>query len=879
MLYPYCLSNLVVKKNFEIIKNSAHHTNFDSNIVERFKKKRKKSLEKSEMATIDIDALQTTNFEFDIEANRRRRAELANDVTELISISKFFLQHYSSADDLPAMPINPLITKREKNEANVNRARGRSNGRTVQTKKSPVANATPAHVKRKHTRINNGRVARTRDTNNDVPPLFDKIKLHEYCVDVVDRFFHGPPPNDSEISDSPKNGPTTTVKKTASTEKSIQITNNANGNEIVLSKPKKVSKYATIPSRYMNQTPQKSINSTNKNASPYRLVSAKSREILEEVARKGTEIKRHSCLIHKKETTAAYRDTNQYYTRHNRSEMKFSDIHPDIELVPSNAFFPKRILKQTSISQESPVSKEKIDEKENEKEPSEKSHSSANSVITVENSIQEKPCNNKKTSTERECVQSKSTEQIPSKSTPKLNLLELPVFSIKPKVKCEIENVYEIEIKPDDAKPSESLFKDKNKVIEVVYECSEQEAQQEIVNAAQTSNQNQTNKYLAQFSNDGRTAERSYDENVTTDETQETQESSHLSLNLSTSSHMTDDEKFQSDKKIPAKNARIPKTAARSVIDKILEIEGIAESNEEAASNQDEPKLCTIEAPPKVQQRSDNFDDLREILRKIRSDKTTLDVALDTIEPPDFPATPHTMTTNREVQCNESDLNSPKIDGGKKTSLKATDLCIHSPHQIDSSLMESPKFNKTIESIRSSARKLDFSINDSEYRPATRDQIEKAAKKFLKSILKNADENSPLSASERENSSYIGLKVEKQKYHIIDDQIIQSNFNVKSDRDYTSASSTSSDVTSLQLRLPSARLQMDCAKIENHKWSEPSDSDFTNSMEKFINNYRPNEQNLPQRQLMSNVIHNINNYSDLSDGEILSDGEFHLPQL
>lgn len=825
------------------------------------------------MTPIDIDSLQTTNFEFDIEANRRRRAELANDVTELISISKFFLQHYSSdsPEDLPPLPRkikDPTITKREKNASNVNKARGRSvGGRIVQTNKSPVAIATPTHVKRKQTRINNGRVDRMRGNDDDVPPLFDKRRLHEYCVDIVDRFFHGPPPNDSEISESPKNPPPPTItKKSKSIEKSVQTTTKCNNNEIILSKPRKNSKYASVPSRYMNETPEKSINDNLpiKNNSQYRFVSAKSLEILEEVARKGTEIKRHSCLIHKREQSVAHHEYGSIQLDGNRSQIRFHDIHPTIELIPSNKIFPKRILKQTSESLEPSSAELKTDEEEHIAKGGSsdvspvKSNLSTNSMIEIKNSI------------DNDCFEHNHLKDTQRRG--ELKMQQLPVLSIKPQTKCEIENIYEIEIKPDEAKAEKFLSKDKNKVIQFVYESSELDAEQSEVHPNNLNqNQHLTNKYITPFNEGAHTEDRFSGENNTTDETHET---SHLSLNLSSSSHLTDDEKFQSDKKITNGMSEefkyVSKIQAKGVIDRILEAEGITESSGQISSGE-ESKSSQVKVQSK--NRSDNFDDLREILRKIQNDKTTLEVALDAIEPPDL-MSPVRLMTDREVQCDDISVNTKSVatqKSPKKSSARNTEL--HSPHNIDSSIMGSPKFKKTIESIQSSARKLDFSINNSEYRSATRQQIEKAAKKFLKSILKNADANMPLSASEREDSSYIHLKMDKQKYQIVDDQIIQSNFNVKSGE---CTSSSSSDTTSLQLRLPSARLlslpdrsRMKCGNCTDH-----TDSDFTShSIDKYIKNYRMNEK-LPQQSLVSN---GNNNYSDLSDGEILSDGEFYIP--
>lgn len=808
-----------------------------------------------------MNALQSTNFEFDIEANRRRRAQLANDVTELISISKFFLQHYSS-DSLEYLPPptvekpkTTIISKREKNETNVNKARGRLCSNSL-AKKATVANVTPTHVKRKQTRMNNKTVHKTRANDDDVPPLFDKIKLHQYCVDIVDRFFHGPPLNDSDVSESSKSKVVVTVKKVPLLEKSVQTTNSSAGNEMGAVKPKRSSKYASVSSRYMNQTPKKSMNDLpmQQNGPPPRLMSAKSLKILNNVARKGIEINRHSCLIHKKQKHVEYREHLLNYDA-KKSLIRFRDIHPNIELVPSTSIFPKRILKQSGETKDPSLNSKKSDDENNEFKDQRSDGSTINSNETEVKMTPEKLCDQSQPKDIREKCE--------------LQLQQLPVLSIKPLLKLEIEDIYEIEIKPTKFESEDLFAKEKNRVIELVHDSLEEEIQHRNVSDPVEMLSLQCsavkNEYLTPFTGEQRISSKSSGENAA----DETHESSNLSLTaLSTSSHLTDDEKYQSDKNIisrkkPTDFKSVPKTPAKSVIDKILEVEGIEESSEKTAI---EKKPFEIRS--KAPSRSQNFDDLREILRAIRNDRTTLDVALEDIsEPSEFISNTRLMI-DQEVQCESPRKESiHKNDHGQVESpIKQPQSGRHSSLCIDSSLMDSPKFSRTIESIRSSARKLDFNTN--EYRAGTRDQIEKAAKKFLKSILKNADGNIPPSESE---CDCIHLKTERQKYHIVDDQIIQSNFNVKSDHG-DCVSSSSSNATSLQLRLPSARtLNPSAAKC--NKWIEQTDSDFTtNSIENYMNNHKLKREP-PHRMQLAN---GNQDYSDLSDGEILSDGEFHL---
>lgn len=824
------------------------------------------------MMAIDIDALQSTNFEFDIEANRRRRAELANDVTELISISKFFLQHYSSnsSEDLPPLPPTiskneaAVITKREKNESNVNKARSRQCS-NAQTKKCLVANVTPTPVKRKQTRMNNRICQRTVcRIDDDVPPLFDKVKLHQYCVDIVDRFFHGPPPNDSDLSESPKEK--SPPKKSSSIEKSVQTTN-CNGNETGTPKPKKHSKYASVPSRYMNQTQKKSMNETpvRRNASPFRLVSAKSLEILDEVARKGTEIKRHSCLIHKKEKSVEYKEVSASQPEQcGAPVIRFRDIHPTIELIPSNTIFPKRILKQSEdFKQSSPTGKRC-------------SISSTSSQLKYQ-TLEKSKINFNETEVEN------PTENGINHSQPRdarmkgeLQLQQLPVLSIRPETKCEIENVYEIEIKPSEGKSEELFAKEKNKVFEVVYESPEKEQPKKDTIAIDCNGSIDLNKDINSFI-DERRPSNTFSNEIMTDENRET---SNLSMTMSTSSHLTDDEKFRSDRKMiteaVSSNEKCElRSPARRVIDQALEVDDFAEANIETTTRPHQ--VCIETQPPPASNRSENFDELREILRRIRNDKTTLDLALEDIsEPPDFMSSSRLMV-DREVQCVDltNIIENPESTSRQevlKSLTRQSPTARSSPRCIDSSVLESPKFNKTIESIRMSARKLDFSTTNSEYQTATRHQIEKAAKKFLKSILKNSDANVPQSASEYEDSSNIHLKTGRRNYHIVDDQIIQSNFNVKSDHG-DCVTSSSSDRTSLHLRLPSDRVSYNRSTIKCNNWIDQTDSEITvNSIEHYINNYKLNGKGL-QEDHKNNGDHG---YSDLSDGEILSDGEFHL---
>lgn len=812
------------------------------------------------MAEIQVESFQNTNFEFDIEANRRRRAEIANDVNELINISKFFLQNYSehSPRKIPTnIPITKPITKCEKNSSNEKKVRIQTmrNGRLCnQIKKASVANVTPTIVKRKQKSYGMTPTKYNVDEYDDMPPLFDKIKLHEYCVEIVDRFFHGTPNNESETNGKPtteRNEPSRATAKGMG-QKHVQMSKKSNGNSVRM---KINPKYASISSRYMNESPQRMTIGSSPKTPPITLVSAKSREILEKKARTGVEVKKHSCLLHQKEDTGSKQQTKRNININSSPPMvTFSQIHPNIELVPSNSMFPKRVMRGEGTHENKPVESISIEDGTDQMGTSIEHDEEENEIVEKEQQDNE--------------ANAQPTLVPDKKDAIHLQLQPLPALSIKAIPKCEIENLFEIEIKPKAPKADVQFEWNNRRVVEFMHESSGGElslhdkievqdnlgSRQKTMTSSASVTSGQPNRYLEP--GDHRNGLSVVNAETTTTEnritTDDTYDGSYLesgpSLNLSTISHMTDDEKFHSDQKLLSKmiDSRKPiKTSARKVIDEILENNSSGAEPEKSSSTY-------------------NFDDLRQILQKIRDDKTALDLAAPKLDTGAVGLDQQSLLASRRsqsTQCDYSPTDSSRISKTESEPIKYRIIDMPAPN---GHLLQSPKFHKTIESICSSARRLDF--NESLYKTATQEQITRAANKFLASILKNGDN----SQSDDKNSAINCLRTRKSKYQIVDDRIINSDFNHAIDfAESTENTTSASELPSLTMRLNlgsdrrrSSHSQASVRRNNNNVWDDRSES----------NNFTAGSIDLRSRY----GFHEIQDFSDLSDGEIPSEGEIFV---
>lgn len=818
------------------------------------------------MAEVRVESFKNMNFEFDIEANRRRRAEIANDVNELINISKFFLQQYS--DDSSGrislnIPITKSIKKCEKNPSNGKKVQNQTirNGRPAcnQIKKPAVANVTPTLVKRKQKTYGMTPRGFIADAYDVMPPLFDKIKLHEYCVDIVDRFFHGTPNNECETSAKPTNErrqPNTANGK-GMCKKRVKTLEKSNENSI---KMKKNPKYASISARYMNPIPQiMAIQSSPKTTSPKTLLSTKSRQILEKKARTGIEVKKHSCLLKEKVDLVSKPQTKRI-TNNFPPMATFNQIHPNIALVPSNSMFPKRIIKEEMSHENKSIVSTAVEDDGTDRMGTSIEHDEEIDEIVEKEQQANKP------NTQTISVLDNNNNGI------HLQLQPLPALSIKAIPKCEIENLFEIEIKPKSPKTDGKFEWNNKRVVEFVHELSGGElllydkikvkdnlgSRQKAMTSSVSIASGQPNRYLESF--DQRNGLSVVNVETTTTEnritTDDTYDRSYIesgpSLNLSTISHMTDDEKFHSDQKLHSQMIDLRKSvkiSAQKVIDEILE--------NDSSSADPEKSLSTY-----------NFDDLRQILQKIRDDKTALDLVTPKANLPlDLGAVgcdqQSTLTPRRSqsTQCDYLPTDSLHTNKTESEPIKYRIIDMPEPN---AHLLKSPKFQKTITSICSSARRLDF--NESLYKTATQEQITRAANKFLASILKNGNH----SQSDDKRSSINFLRTKKPKYQIVDDQIINSDFSHAIDFGESTENTTSaSELLSLKMRLNlvsdscrSSHSQTFSPPNNKNVWDDRSDSnDFTSGS--------------IDRQLRDDC-HEIQYLSDLSDGEIPSEGEIFI---
>lgn len=308
----------------------------------------------------DVNFTNTT-IAFNIEENRRRRAELANDVSELINISKFFQQSYANGydagvDDGFSSVVRPKSVEKK------SKIRSNSKSMEAKVKKSSsciTANARGIAGKVPHTKLNNAAGAIKMNNNNAVvtqapteqsyqcgvlPPVFDldHEKLNEYCLDIVEEYFkknkstdlsdHNIKPKIKSIECTQQNA-TSKESKVGPVQQQTKIESN---------------KYASVSARYMNkctnrkadaQPPQKTVRNS--------WISARSIAILENANRNGAEVKKHNCIGQEtKNARSLGLPKKKVQTQtHNRSLENFHRCHPGIELIPSASVFPRRAVK------------------------------------------------------------------------------------------------------------------------------------------------------------------------------------------------------------------------------------------------------------------------------------------------------------------------------------------------------------------------------------------------------------------------------------------------------------------------------------------------------------------------------------------------------
>lgn len=294
-----------------------------------------------------------TTIAFSIEENRRRRAELADDVSELINISKCFQRYYAggyeAAGDASDFPmVRKSLNKKNKIPAN---------GKSMATKPNKMSSCVTANGrgiagKLTHTKLNNAAGAIKNNNNNavvmqaeqlhpsdDLPPVFDPEKLNEYCIDLVEEYFKKSHTTDAASDHNIKS-------KTLSTE-CMRRPTESKAESMTQQTKIESNKYASVSARYLNKC------STNRRAEeqPTKTmrnswISARSIAILENANRKGAEVKRHNCIVQETKNVRALGSAKKkLQTQNNRSTENFHRTHPGIDLIPSATIFPRRAIK------------------------------------------------------------------------------------------------------------------------------------------------------------------------------------------------------------------------------------------------------------------------------------------------------------------------------------------------------------------------------------------------------------------------------------------------------------------------------------------------------------------------------------------------------
>lgn len=292
--------------------------------------------------TSDVNFINTT-IAFDIEENRRRRAELANDVNELINISKFFQQSYANVyvgvdGDGHGCPTirkthekknkNPMATKLGKSASCITaNARGRD-GKVSHTKLNNAAGATKGNKP-------------SAAVTHAMPPVFDfdHDKLNEYCLDIVEEYFKKNQTTDvSDNNIQAKGKYVECVRRNATNGSKVESAQRQSKIEC--------NKYASVSARYMNKSTNRKPGKESSTSVRNSWISARSVAILENVNRTGTEVKKHNCVAQEaKNQSTLGLSRKKFATQRNRSLENFQRCHPEINLIPSATVFPRRTVK------------------------------------------------------------------------------------------------------------------------------------------------------------------------------------------------------------------------------------------------------------------------------------------------------------------------------------------------------------------------------------------------------------------------------------------------------------------------------------------------------------------------------------------------------
>lgn len=295
-----------------------------------------------------------TTIAFNIEENRRRRAELANDVSELINISKYFQQSYAngydvgdtssfsaaqkSLDKKTKISANgkSIVRKSNKSSSCIAANRRENAGKTAYT----IVNNAPGGIEIKNVIV--GTQPAISHQSGDLPPIFDDEKLNEYCFDIVEGFFKKNKSADvSERNIKPK------AKSTECVRHSVTLNGAKNESSMTQSTKHGTNKYASVSARYLNKCSNRKADEQPTKSVRNSWISARSKAILENVNRNGIEVKKHNCVAREMKNATASRSTPKKVQTQSNNRMldDFRRIHPGIDLISSGSIFPRRAVK------------------------------------------------------------------------------------------------------------------------------------------------------------------------------------------------------------------------------------------------------------------------------------------------------------------------------------------------------------------------------------------------------------------------------------------------------------------------------------------------------------------------------------------------------
>lgn len=504
-----------------------------------------------------------------------------------------------------------------------------------------------------------------------------------------------------------------------------------------------------------------------------------------------------------------------------------------------------------------------------------------------------------------------------------LQFYEMPQITIAPKTKCEISTVVTIDIQPYDTARLEHRNRQQNnlKIVHCVHAAPASGICDDITNnedgfspkvpveevrskptasavravgpsggsEKQSTATFQLNKYYKPFLSDSTEQRQSIMKALEEDSLHNETSSSlveSVSINLSATSILSDTFAIDSAQRGYITSIRNP---VESILNDIFET-----ATQSPVANDHLRGEDTAQKPGA--QTTVNALQLRNILDKIRNDKTSLDLAIERRSPMSYVRNGDKLLSPVDTQISQSEeeikmaaMEVPSPQKSKEDAIDKSVQCdvLDEPVQktvgtdhtndrmpkrkskprlkvkrdLNEDIMRSPKFTRTLNSIRSSARKLNFDGENGKYKTATPEQIQKAAEKFLNSLINGGNASRPIRrVGDSDSDSMNSYILAPPKYRVIDDKVIQSQYNLL---DNTSGLTSDSTIDPI---LPRKRIVKSSDEMNMSTSSSSIDVRLSNlSLRRVAHNETP--------QLLALDIGNGDLNGNISDGEVLSEGE------